>query len=210
RDGKVRYLACSNYGGWHLMKAMATSDRLGLERFVIQQIQYSLLQREAEYEMLPCGIDQGVGALVWGPLAQGYLSGKFRAGMPAENTRLGANGLIHQFDDERGRNTLAALEMIAAAHPGASMSQVAMNWVRRRAGVSSILIGARTESQLLDNLAAAQWSLSDQEMAQLDAVSAQPFPYPYSHHVVYARGRNQKLGWLPLPEPVKNKAEKKS
>jgi aryl-alcohol dehydrogenase-like predicted oxidoreductase len=201
RDGKVRYVGSSNYGGWHLMKALATADRLGLERFVSQQIQYSLLQREAELELLPCGVDQGVGALLWGPLAQGYLSGKFKAGMPAEATRLGNNGMIAQFDDERGRATLSALEEIAAAHAGASVAQVAMNWLRRKPGVASILIGARTEAQLVDNLAAAQWSLSDEEVARLDEASAKPLPYPYSHHRIFGRGRNPLPGLLPM-EPL--------
>jgi aryl-alcohol dehydrogenase-like predicted oxidoreductase len=203
RDGKVRYIGNSNYGGWHLMKAAAVAEKFALEPFVSQQIQYSLLQREAENEMLPCGIDQGIGAVIWGPLAQGYLTGKFKAGMPTEATRLGNNKLIHQFDDERGRATLAAVEDIATAR-GVSASQVAMNWVRRKPGVATILVGARNETQLLDNLAAARWSLNDDEMARLDEASAKPLQYPYSHHRLFGRGRNPVPGPLPaFVEPKK-------
>ena len=130
-----------------------------------------LLRHEA------AGIADEVGQYLDRPLAQGYLTGKFKAGMPSEATRLGNNKMIHQFDDEHGRNTLAAVDDIAAAR-GVSASQVAMNWVRRKPGVATILIGARNETQLLDNLAAAQWSLSDDEMTRLEEASAKPLQYP--------------------------------
>jgi aryl-alcohol dehydrogenase-like predicted oxidoreductase len=194
RSGKVRYVGCSNLSGWHLMKAGALAVQHRTERFVSQQIQYSLLLRDAEHELLPCGLDQGVGALIWGPLASGYLSGKYRASLSGdEATRLGATGRLNQFDDERGRKVVDTLFSIAAAHDGASPSQVALNWLLKRAGVTSVLVGARRDEQLADNLAAARWSLSDDEMEVLDRVSQLPLPYPNSHHRIYSSDRNPEL-----------------
>ena len=196
RQGKVRYIGSSNFSGWVKMKALAASERLGLERYVSQQIQYSLLWRDAEDELLPLGIDQGVGALVWSPLASGYLSGKFRHGTQGEQTRLGGSRLA-AVDDERARRIVGVLDEIAAGRPGATASQVALNWVARKAGVGSIILGARTEAQLSDNLAAATWSLNDGEIARLDEVSATPARYPYSHHRQYGRGRTPTPTLLP-------------
>jgi aryl-alcohol dehydrogenase-like predicted oxidoreductase len=190
RAGKVRYVGSSNHAGWTQMRALATSDRLGLCRYVSQQIQYSLLERDAESELLPCGVHEGVGALIWGPLASGYLSGKFRRKDTAGQTRLGGRGRLAQTDTEQARRVLAVLEDIAMVHAGASASQVALNWIARKPGVSSIIIGARNSAQLEDNLAAAMWSLSDAEIARLDEVSATPLRYPYSMHQAYAAVRN--------------------
>ena len=189
RSGKVRYIGSSNHAGWTKMKALATSDRLGLERYVSQQIQYSLLWRDAESELLPLGVAEGVGALIWGPLANGYLSGKYRRGAVGK-TRLGGEWLA-AMDDERARRILGVMDEIVAARPGVSLVQVALNWVVRKAGVTSILIGARTGEQLADNLAAATWSLNDAEMARLDEVSTpQRMGYPYYMHRDYGAGRN--------------------
>jgi aryl-alcohol dehydrogenase-like predicted oxidoreductase len=194
-SGKVRYIGSSNYAGWWKMRSLAASDRFALERFVAQQIQYSLLYRDAEDELLPLGLAEGVGALIWSPLANGYLTGKFKGDGADAATRL-KGAWLEGLDNERGRAVVASLEEIAAAHPGASPAQVALNWVVRKPGVSSIIIGARTDEQLSDNLAAATWSLSDEEIARLDKVSALPKRYPYSHHAQYPE-RNPSPGLLP-------------
>jgi aryl-alcohol dehydrogenase-like predicted oxidoreductase len=192
RAGKVRYVGCSNYFAWQLSKALGISERLGFERFISQQIQYSLMVRDVEVEMLPAGVDQGVGALIWSPLAHGYLTGKFR-GHPSSGTRLGTSGRLRLYDTERGAAILDALTQIAAAHQRASPSQVALNWLLRRPGVTSVIIGARNEDQLRDNLAAATWTLSDEESAKLDAVSQMPPSYPATHHALSHPERNPPL-----------------
>ena len=196
RAGKVRYIGSSNHAGWTMMRSLAASDRLGLTRYVSQQIQYSLLVRDAENELLPLGVTEGVGALIWGPLASGYLTGKFRKGADADGTRLGARGNIEATDTEFARRILDALEEIGSAR-NVSATQVALNWVARKAGVSSIIIGARTNAQLEDNLAASTWSLSDEEIARLDEVSALPARYPYSMHRMFAGERNPTAPLLP-------------
>jgi aryl-alcohol dehydrogenase-like predicted oxidoreductase len=198
RAGKVRYIGHSNWAAWHLAKAAGVAEKRNFAPFISQQIQYSLLKREAEFEMLPAGVDQGVGALIWSPLAQGYLSGKFRNDV-AEVTRLGSVGQVKYWDNEDARKVLQALEEVAAGYPGASLSQVALNFVRRQPGVSSVLIGARRIDQLKDNLAAATWSLSDADMAKLDRASRKGLPYPVSHHRTYGRGRIPALPLQPIP-----------
>jgi aryl-alcohol dehydrogenase-like predicted oxidoreductase len=190
RAGKVRYVGSSNHSGWTKMRALATSDRLGITRYVSQQIQYSLLQRNAENELLPLGVHEGVGALIWGPLASGYLTGKFRNMADAEGTRLGARGQFAATDSDRARRVVEVLEEIARARAGTTVSQVALNWIARKAGVSSIIIGARSTAQLKDNLAAAAWSLSDADIARLDQVSALSLPYPYNMHREFMGDRN--------------------
>jgi aryl-alcohol dehydrogenase-like predicted oxidoreductase len=198
RAGKVRYIGSSNHGGWTKMRALATSDRLGLTRYISQQIQYSLIERDAEDELLPLGVHEGVGALIWSPLASGYLTGKFRdAGVDTKDTRLGARGLLDGRDSEAARKVVDTCDEIARERSGASISQVALNWVARKAGVSSIIVGARTAEQLADNLAAASWSLSDEEIARLDEVSARKPRYPYTMHRMFMGERNPPLGLLP-------------
>ncbi|QIG79011.1 aldo/keto reductase [Stakelama tenebrarum] len=194
RAGKVRYIGSSNHAGWTMMRALATSDRLGLERYVAQQIQYSLLRREAEDELLPLGHAEGVGAIIWSPLAAGYLSGKYRDGDSADQARLIANNMLDDRDTDQARRIVDTLAEIAAEHDGASISQVALNWAVRRGGVASVLIGARTVAQLTDNLAAAGWALSDEEISRLDTVSARPLRYPYDMHRNFMADRN------PLPQ----------
>jgi aryl-alcohol dehydrogenase-like predicted oxidoreductase len=196
RSGKVRYIGSSNHAGWTMMRSLAASDRLGLARYVSQQIQYSLLVRDAENELLPLGAHEGVGALIWGPLASGYLTGKFRNQSDRDGTRLGARGTLDSMDTEHARRILGVLEGIAAER-GTTGTQVALNWVARRAGVSSIIIGARTGTQLADNLAASTWSLNDEEIARLDEVSALPVRYPYSMHRLFAGDRNPVAPLLP-------------
>jgi aryl-alcohol dehydrogenase-like predicted oxidoreductase len=188
--GKVRYIGCSNFNGWHLMKASAIAERRGTERFIGQQIQYSLMVRDAEEELLPCGIDQGVGALIWSPLAQGFLSGKFRGASTETAQRLVSSGRLKAFDTPLGNAVIDALLEIAAAHPGTSPSQVALNWLLARPGVSTVLIGARSDEQLADNLAAATWSLTADEVAALDKASQTGLRYPNSHHRLFSLARN--------------------
>ena len=196
RAGKVRYIGSSNHSGWTKMRALATADRLGLNRYVSQQIQYSLMFRDAEDELLPLGVNEGVGALIWGPLASGYLTGKFLHGS-GEGTRLVGNGRLELRDTERARDIVRLLEAIAGERSGATPSQIALNWIARKQGVSSIILGARDIDQLAANLAAASWSLSDEEIARLDAVSALPPRYPYDLQKNFGAERNPWPGLLP-------------
>ncbi len=185
--GKVRYIGCSNYAGWQLMKALAISDRNGWERYVSHQIYYSLAGRDAENDLLPLGVDQGVGTIVWGPLAFGLLTGKFRRGRPdpegARGTLAGAPGGIERERLDAITDVMAAI----AETRGATMAQVAMNYLLRKPAITTVLFGARDEAQLKDNIAAAGWTLSDDELAQLDKASAKPLPYPqWAHKTVFA------------------------
>ena len=190
RSGKVRYIGCSNYCGWHLMKALAISDRLGIARYISQQINYSLLARDAEHELVPAGLDQKAGIMVWSPLQFGLLSGKFRRGgdKPAES-RLNSLDAPGTIDQERLYGIVDTLAEIAEKR-GVSIAQVALNWVTRKPGVDTVIIGARNEGQLRDNLAAATWTLSDAEVESLDEVSAIPLPYPSWHQQKFAGERN--------------------
>ena len=190
RDGKIRYAGCSNYSGWRLMKALSTSERLGIGRYISQQINYSLLARDAELELVPAGIDQRAGIMAWSPLQGGLLSGKFRRGQakPSES-RLNSLDPSGTIDPERLYRIGDALADVAAQR-GVSISQAAVNWVMRKPGVDTVIIGARNEQQLRDNLAAANWSLTDAEVEHLDEVSALPLPYPYWHQQKFAGDRN--------------------
>ena len=190
RSGKVRYVGASNYAGWQLMKALATSDRHGYQRFVTQQIYYSLQARDAEYELVPLAVDQGVGILVWSPLAGGLLSGKFRRGVegPAGSRALSDWGEPPVRDQEQLYDTIEALVEIGEGH-GVSAAQVALAWLLGRPGVVSLIIGARTDEQLADNLAAADLVLTDEERARLEAVSRPPLIYPHWHQAKTAADR---------------------
>jgi aryl-alcohol dehydrogenase-like predicted oxidoreductase len=188
-SGKVRYIGCSNYSAWHLMKALCISERDGLERFVSQQVNYSLVARELEHELVPLSLDQGVGILVWSPLAGGFLSGKFRRGQAdPEDTRRAALGSPGGIDEDQGFSIIEVMDEIAGAR-GASVAQVALNWLIAKPGVTSVIIGARTDEQLRDNLAAASWELSPEELGRLDEVSERPLPYPYWHQRQFAADR---------------------
>jgi aryl-alcohol dehydrogenase-like predicted oxidoreductase len=189
--GKVRYLAVSNYAGWQLMKALAIADSRGWERFSAQQIYYSLEARDAEYELVPLSIDQGLGILVWSPLAGGLLSGKYRRhSSPTEQTRQ-LSGEWHEppvRDQEKLYDTIEVLVDVAGAH-GASAAQVALAWLLAKPAVSTLIIGARTDGQLRDNLGAASLVLADDELEALDKVSAPELIYPHWHHLATARDR---------------------
>jgi len=182
QSGKVRYIGASNYAGWHLMKALSISDARGYERFVSQQIYYSLQARDAESELVPVSLDQGLGILVWSPLAGGLLSGKYRrnADTPEGTRRFAGWDEPPVHNEEQLYDTIDVLIEVAEAH-GVSAAQVSLAWLLGRPGVTSVIIGARTDAQLTDNLAAADLTLTDEERARLDKVSQQPLRYPYWH-----------------------------
>ncbi len=182
RSGKVRYIGASNFAGWHLMKSLAVSDRYGYPRHVAHQAYYSLLNRDYEWELMQLGADQGVGAVIWSPLGWGKLTGKIRRGQPAEpGTRAyDIAGTGPQYDDERLFRIVDALDLLVE-ETGKSLTQIALNWLLQRPTVSSIIIGARNEEQLLQNLGAAGWSLTAEQIAALDAASDQTPAYPVWH-----------------------------
>ncbi len=191
-SGKVRYLACSNFSAWHLMKSLALSERHGWSRYIAHQAYYSLVGRELEWELMPLGLDQGVGTIVWSPLAGGALSGKIRRGKPAPvDSRLGQISFI-SYDTETLYRVVDVLEAIAHER-GKLIPQVALNWVLRKPTIASIVIGARNEEQLRQNLGALGWSLSADEVARLDAASDSRLLYPYWHQ----RGFPQLMPPLP-------------
>ena len=179
RQGKVRYVGCSNYTGWHLMKALAVSDRLGLERFVSHQARYNLVARDLEYELVPLSLDQDVGILVWGPLEGGFLTGKYRRAKELPpGVRLTDLERQLVIDLEKGYDVVETLVSLGE-RLGRTPSQVALNWLRRKPGVSSIVFGARSESQLRDNLAAVDWELSDEDFQTLEDLTRLPKLYPH-------------------------------
>jgi aryl-alcohol dehydrogenase-like predicted oxidoreductase len=189
KQGKVRYIACSNFSGWQVMKGLMASERHNHQRFVAQQIHYTLEAREAEYELIPIALDQGVGVVVWSPLAGGLLSGKFRKGKSPEQSRqLNDWGEPPIRDQARLYRIIEALVKIGEAR-GVSAAQIALAWLAGRQGVSSIVVGARNEAQLKDNLASAAITLTDGERKKLDDVSLIPLIYPYWHQANTAADR---------------------
>jgi aryl-alcohol dehydrogenase-like predicted oxidoreductase len=192
QQGKVRYIGASNYAGWQLMKALGIAERRGYERFVSQQIHYTLQARDAELELVPLTLDQGLGILVWSPIAGGLLSGKFRRGErgPEGSRALSEWGEPPVHDEEKLYDIIDVLVEIGDGH-GVSAAQVALAWLLTRPGVTSIVVGARTDEQLADNLAAADLQLSEEEVARLEAVSRTPLIYPHWHQ---ARTASDRLG----------------
>lgn len=186
RSGKVRYIACSNFSGWHLMKSLSVSDKYGWARYAGHQVYYSLIGRDYELELLPLGLDQGVGAVVWSPLGWGRLTGKFRRGQP-----LPAESRLHKtveqgppVPDEYLYRVIDVLDEIAK-ETGKSVPQIALNWLLKRPTVSTIVMGARNEEQLRQNLGAAGWNLASEQIARLDAASSTTPSYPYWHQRQY-------------------------
>ena len=181
-SGKVRYISCSNFSGWHLMKSLDVADRYGWARYVGHQVYYSLIGREYEWELMPLGLDQGVGALVWSPLGWGRLTGKIRRGKPLpEESRLHKTSEQGpQVSDEHLYKVVDALDAVAK-ECGKSIPQVALNWLLQRPTVASVIIGARNEQQLRQNLEAAGWSLSPEQVSKLDRASEVTPIYPYWH-----------------------------
>ncbi|MCD7976360.1 MAG: aldo/keto reductase [Tannerellaceae bacterium] len=187
-SGKVRYIACSNFSGWHLMKSLSVSERYGWSRYIAQQVYYSLLNRDFEWELMPLGMDQQVGSIVWSPLSAGRLSGKYRRNNPAPaDARVAQGGSPipeEAISSERLYNIIDVLDEIAG-ETGHTVAQCALNWLLQRPTVSSIIIGARTEEQLKQNLQAIGWSLSSEQIKRLDEVSQTTPPYPYWHQAQF-------------------------
>jgi aryl-alcohol dehydrogenase-like predicted oxidoreductase len=184
RDGKVRYIACSNFSGWRLMKSLTVSERHGWSRYIGHQVYYSLLNREYEWELMPLALDQGLGALIWSPLGWGRLTGKIRreTGIP-ESSRLNSRLVLDigpQVPEEHLYKVVAAIDEIAS-ETGKTVPQIALNWLLRRPTISTLIIGARNQQQLRQNMGAIGWSLTPDQIARLDAASQVPLIYPYWH-----------------------------
>jgi aryl-alcohol dehydrogenase-like predicted oxidoreductase len=195
QSGKVRYLACSNFSGWHLMKSLAISEKYGWTRYVAHQAYYSLIGREYEWELMPLALDQKVGTIVWSPLAGGRLSGKFRRTQPtpADSRIAQGGGEGPAMPEDWFYHLIDVLDAIAA-ETGKTVPQVALNWLLTRPTVASLIIGARNEEQLKQNLGAVGWKLTDEQIARLDAASDREPIYPYWHQRGFVE-RN------PLPVP---------
>jgi aryl-alcohol dehydrogenase-like predicted oxidoreductase len=190
RDGKLRYIGCSNFSGWHLMKSLAVSDRYGLPRYVAHQAYYSLVGRDFECELMPLALDQKVGTVAWSPLGWGRLTGKIRRGnkLP-EVSRLHSKLSTDagpQIDNEYLYRVVDALDAVSA-ETGKTVPQIALNWLLARPSVANVIIGARNEEQLRQNLGAIGWSLTPEQRARLDAASAAQKPYPYWHQDFFER-----------------------
>lgn len=184
RAGKIRYIGCSNFSGWHLMKSLAISEKYGYARHIAHQAYYSLVGRSYEWELMPLGLDQGVGCVVWSPLGWARLTGKIRRGQPLpENSRLQSQLNVDvgpPVDQEYLYKVVDAIDAVAK-ETGKTVPQIALNWLLQRPSVSTIVIGARNEEQLKQNLGAVGWNLTPEQVAKLDAASAIQPAYPYFH-----------------------------
>jgi aryl-alcohol dehydrogenase-like predicted oxidoreductase len=184
QSGKVRYIAASNFSGWHLMKSLATSEKYGWNRYMAHQVYYSLANREYEWELMPLGIDQKVSAIVWSPLAAGRLGGKYRRNQPLpQDSRVAQGGSPVPeavVNENVFYNTIDALDEVAA-ETGKTLAQVSLNWLLQRPTVASIIFGARNEEQLRQNFGAIGWNLTTDQVKKLDAASEVPPIYPYWH-----------------------------
>lgn len=187
QSGKVRYIACSNFSGWHLMKSLATAQTYGWTRYVAHQAFYSLVGREYEWELMPLALDQKVGTIVWSPLASGILAGKIRRNQPAPQgsrvQQIGSEG--SRIPDEKVYEIVDMLDAIAE-ETGKSIPQIALNWLLQRPTVASVIVGARNEEQLKHNLAAVGWNLTAEQVTRLDKASEIPTIYPYWHQRPFA------------------------
>jgi aryl-alcohol dehydrogenase-like predicted oxidoreductase len=198
RAGKIRYIGCSNFSGWHLMKSLAVSDRYGWARYVAHQAYYSLVGRDYEWELMPLAKDQGVGAVVWSPLGWGRLTGKIRRGAPLpETSRLQSATAFDAGPPVPEEHLFRVVDAIdeVAKETGKTVPQVALNWLLQRPTVSTVVFGARNEEQLRQNLGAVGWNLTAEQVARLDAASAVTPAYPYWHQTQFA-SRN------PFPVPI--------
>ena len=192
-SGKVRYIGCSNHAAWQVMKALSVSDRIHAPRYITQQVNYSLLARDVEHEIVPLAMDQKVGLMVWSPLQAGLLTGKFRRGAPKPDVaRVNDLGVPGTVDFDRLYRIVDVLDAIARER-GATIPQVAINWVLHKPGVDTVVLGARNEAQLRDILKAADFRLTPEESARLDEVSALPEPYPQWHQHKFGIERNPRL-----------------
>jgi aryl-alcohol dehydrogenase-like predicted oxidoreductase len=196
QDGKVRYVGCSNYSGWQVMKSLAAADRAGGTRFVTQQIHYTLEAREAEYELLPISVDQGLGVMVWSPLAAGLLTGKHRRGQPTpEGTRQFAGWTEPVIRDEEKLWRIVDVLVAIGQDRGVSAAQVALAWLLGRPAIASLVVGGRSEAQFQDSLAAVHLKLSEEEVQRLNDVSRVPLIYPYWHQNQFAKPRFSEADW---------------
>jgi len=197
REGKIRYIACSNYSGWHLQRSLDVSEKYGWSRYVAHQVYYSLIGRDYEWELMPLGIAEQVGALVWSPLGWGRLTGKIRRGQPAAPNTRASDGLTGGpvVDDELLYKVVDVLDALAT-ETGKTVPQIALNWLLQKPTVSSLVIGARNAEQLRANLAAASFNLTAEQVGRLDAASETPVAYPYWHQ----RGFQQRN---PIPKSVR-------
>ena len=197
RAGKLRYVGVSNFSGWHVMKSLAAAERHGWPRYVAHQVYYSLVGRDYEWELMPLGLDQGVGLMVWSPLGWGRLTGKIRRGQPISGGRLstaaGAEGGPTVSDDTL-YDVVDALDAVAA-ETGKTVPQVALNWLLTRPTVCNIVIGARNEEQLKQNLGAVGWSLTADQIARLDAASRETPIYPYWHQIGFDERNPKPTAW---------------
>jgi aryl-alcohol dehydrogenase-like predicted oxidoreductase len=197
RAGKIRYIGCSNFSGWHLMKSLAVSDRYGLPRYVGHQAYYSLIGRDYEWELMPLALDQKVSAVVWSPLGWGRLTGKIRRGQPLPKTsRLQSKAVTDigpQVAEDYLYRVVDALDAVAS-ETGKTVPQIALNWLLQRPSVANVIIGARNEEQLRQNLGAVDWSLTTAQVAQLDAASVVPLAYPYWHQRGFAERNPPPVG----------------
>ncbi|WP_440222607.1 aldo/keto reductase [Dokdonella sp. MW10] len=196
RAGKILYIGCSNFSGWHVMKALATSERHGLARYVAYQGYYSLIGRDYEWELMPLALDQGFGTMVWSPLGWGRLTGRIRRGEAASNGRIGSGGAQGGpiVDDEHLYTVVDALEAVAK-DTGKSVPQIALNWLLQRPSVANIVIGARNEEQLRQNLGALGWTLDPAHVAALDAASQRTPIYPYWHQRDFNERNPKPTAW---------------
>lgn len=196
RAGKIRYIGCSNFSGWHLMKALAVSDRYGWNRYVAHQAYYSLVGRDYEWELMPLGVDQGVGAVVWSPLGWGRLTGKIRRGQPLPaGSRLQNQSVLDAGPAVPMERLYAVVDVLdqIAQETSKSVPQIALNWLLQRPTVSTIVIGARNEEQLRQNIGAVGWNLTREQIGRLDAASDVTPAYPCWHQRIHFSERNPKL-----------------
>jgi aryl-alcohol dehydrogenase-like predicted oxidoreductase len=195
-SGKIGYIGASNFSGWHLMKALAESEKHGLARYVAYQGYYSLIGRDYEWELMPLGLDQGVGLMVWSPLGWGRLTGKIKRGQPDQSGRIAAGGDVGgpQVDQEHLYDVVDVLDEIAE-ETGKTVPQVALNWLLSRPTVANIVVGARNEEQLRANLGAVGWNLSEDQIARLGAVSRRHPAYPYWHQMGFDERNPKPTQW---------------
>jgi aryl-alcohol dehydrogenase-like predicted oxidoreductase len=196
QEGKVRYIGCSNFSGWHAMKSLAAAERLGLTRYVAYQGYYSLVGRDYEWELMPLALDQGLGTMVWSPLGWGRLTGKIRRGQTAASGRIQQGGAEGgpAVDDELLYSVVDVLDAIAA-ETGKTVPQIALNWLLQRPSVANLVIGARNEDQLKQNLGALDWKLDAEHIARLDAVSRRHPVYPYWHQMGFNERNPKPTAW---------------
>ena len=196
RSGKIGYIGASNFSGWHLMKSLATSEKYGLARYVVYQGYYSLIGRDYEWELMPLGLDQGVDLMVWSPLGWGRLTGKIRRGQEAKGGRIASGGAAGGpiVDDEYLYKVVDALDVVAK-NLNKTVAQVALNWLMQRPTVANIVVGARDEAQMKQNLGALGWNLSKEDVAYLDKASYQTPIYPYWHQSGFGARNPKPTTW---------------